>query len=138
MNNKTQHLDDDIPDEVWDYLISKPRVFSVWEFDPDNPTELDQHYFEFKVHQEEGLQIKKISKDELDEISKADIIPCIVEKEVILPLNWKKNGFPKKEIDMICLGCKLLQSGAKKRRAEYEAAKLVQSLPRIAKKVGNK
>ena len=138
MSNKAQDVDDDIPDEDWDYLISKPRVFSVWAFDPDNPLELDQTCLRFEDHQEKGLQIKVIGKDE---VSKDEVIPCMIEKDVILPLDWNKNGFPKKEAGMMILGCKLLQSWSNQMKAEKRtedredmAQKFVQSLPKIARK----
>jgi len=110
----------DIPDEDWDYLISKPRVFSVWAFDPDNPLELCQRCLRFEDHQEKGLQVKVISKDE---VAGTEVIPCIIEKDVILPLNWNKNGFPKKEAGMMILGCKFLQSWSNKIRAEQVMGK---------------
>lgn len=138
MSNKAQDVDDDIPDEDWDYLISKPRVFSVWAFDPDNPLELDQTCLRFEDHQEKGLQIKVIGKNE---VSKDEVIPCIIEKDVILPLNWKKNGFPDQERNMMILGCKLLQAWSNQMKAEKRtedraemAQKFVKSLPKIARK----
>ncbi len=76
-----------------------------------------------------------------DEVAGTEVIPCMIEKGVILPLNWNKNGFPKKEAGMMILGCKLLQSWSNQMKAEKRtedraemAQKFVKSLPKIARK----